>query len=88
MLEKPPEDIVDAQENNKWIAEEINPEFLFEAQMTKLRLLNFGHIIQKPSFDNSTMLGKLEGKRKKENNQHQDGSTQFTLAVGVHHWKT
>lgn len=51
----------------------INPEFLFEAQMTKLRLLYFGHIIQKSSFDNSTMLGKMEGKRKKENNQQQDG---------------
>ncbi|XP_053117089.1 uncharacterized protein LOC128329604 isoform X3 [Hemicordylus capensis] len=58
-----------ARKTNKWIIEQINPEFSLEAQMTRLKLSYFGHIMQRPSSLEKSiifiLLGKVEGKRRR-----------------------
>lgn len=47
-----------------WI-EEINPKFSLEVQMTKFKSSYNGHIMQRPSsHEKSIMVGKLEGKKR------------------------
>lgn len=49
---------------NKWMIEQINLEFSFKAQMIRLKLFYFRHILQKlSSLEKATAQGKLEGKR-------------------------
>ena len=46
------------------ILREINPEYLLEGLMLKLKLQYFGHLIQTvESLEKSLMLGKIEGRR-------------------------
>ena len=50
--------------SNQSILKEINPEYLLEGLMLKLKLQYFGHLIQRTdSLEKSLMLGKIEGKR-------------------------
>ena len=50
--------------SNQSILKEINPEYSLEALILKLKLQNFGHLIQKPnSLEKTLMLGKMESKR-------------------------
>ena len=52
---------------NKWVLHQIKPEFSLEAKMMKLRLSYFGHILRRQdSLEKTIMLGKVEGKRKRE----------------------
>ena len=52
-----------ARRSNQSILKEINPEYLLEGLMLKLRLQYFGHRIQRvDSLENTLMLGKIEGK--------------------------
>ena len=45
---------------------EINPEYLLDGLMLKLKLQYFGHLIQRAnSLEKTLMLGKVEGKRRK-----------------------
>ena len=43
----------------------INPEYSFEGLMLKLKLQYFGHLMQRgSSLEKTLMLGKIEGKRR------------------------
>ena len=47
------------------ILKEINPEYLLEGLMLKLKLQYFGHLIQRTdSLEKTLMLGKTEGRRR------------------------
>ena len=48
------------------ILKEINPEYLLEGLMLKLKLQYFGHLIQRTdSLEKTLMLGKIEGRRRR-----------------------
>ena len=55
-----------ARRSNKSILKEINPGYLLERLMLKLKLQYFGHLMQRTdSFEKTLMLGKIEGGRGK-----------------------
>ena len=55
-----------ARRSNQSILKEINPEYLWEGQMPKLKLQYFGHVMQRANLlEKPLMLGKIEGKRRK-----------------------
>ena len=48
--------------SNQSILKEINPEYLLEGLMLKLKLQYLGHLMQRAdSLDKTLMLGKIEG---------------------------
>ena len=52
--------------SNQSIIKEINPEYLLEGPVLKLKLRYFGHLIWiADSFEKTLMLGKIEGKRRR-----------------------
>ena len=52
--------------SNQSILKEINPEYSFDGLMLKLKLQDFGHLMQRAdSLEKTLMLGKIEGKRRK-----------------------
>ena len=54
-----------ARRSNQSILKEINPEYLLEGLMLKLKLQYFGHLIWRAdSLQKILMLGKIEGKRR------------------------
>ena len=58
-----------ARRSNQSILKEISPEYSLEGLMLKLKLKlqYFGHLIQRTeSLENILMLGKIEGKRRRE----------------------
>ena len=56
-----------ARRSNQSILKEINPEYSLERLMLMLKLQYFGHLMQRAdSFEKTLMLGKVEGKRRKE----------------------
>ena len=55
-----------ARRYNQSILKEISPEYSLEGLILKLKLQYFGHLIQRTdSLENTLMLGKIEGKRKR-----------------------
>ena len=53
--------------SNQSILKEISPEYSLEGLMLKLKLQYFGHLIRRTdSFQKTLMLGKIEGRRKRE----------------------
>ena len=55
-----------ARRFNQPILKEINPEYSLEELMLKLNLQYFGHLIQKASsLEKTLMLGKIEGRRRR-----------------------
>ena len=53
--------------SNQSILKEISPEYSSEELMLKLKLQYFGHLIQRTDFFEKTlMLGKIEGRRRRE----------------------
>ena len=53
-----------ARRYNQSIQKEISPEYSLEGLMLKLKLQNFGHLMQRTdSFTKTLMLGKIEGER-------------------------
>ena len=51
--------------SNQSILSEINPEFLLEGLMLKLKLQYFGHVMRRTdSFEKTLMLGQIEGGRR------------------------
>ena len=53
-----------ARRSNQSILKEINPEYSLEGLMLKLKLQDFGHLIQRAnSLEKTLMLGKIEGRR-------------------------
>ena len=56
-----------ARKSNQSILKEINPEYSSEELMLKLKLQYFGHLMRKAdSFEKTLMLGKTEGKSRRE----------------------
>ena len=50
-----------ARRSNQSILKEINPEYLLEGLMLKLKLQYFGHLLQRAqSLENTLMLEKIE----------------------------
>ena len=77
-----------AGRSNQSVLKKINPEYLVEGQMLKLKLQYFGHLMQTAdSLEKSLMLGKIEGRRRRGcqrmrwlggitgSNQHELGQT-------------
>ena len=55
-----------ARRSNQSILKEISPEYSLEGLMLKLKLQNFGHLMQRTdSFEDTLMLGKIKGWRRK-----------------------
>ena len=55
-----------ARRSNQPILKEINPEYLLEGLMLKLKLQYFGHMMRKAnSLEKTLMLGKTEGRRRR-----------------------
>ena len=58
---------MDSKEINPSILKEINPEHSLEGLVLKLKFQYFGHLMQRVnSFEKTLMLGKIEGRRKRE----------------------
>ena len=56
-----------ARRSNQSILKEINPGISLEGMMLKLKLQYFGHLIGRPdSLEKILMLGKIEGRRRRE----------------------
>ena len=54
------------QQGDQSILRKINPEYLLEGLMLKLKLQCFGHLLGRAdSLENTLMLGKIEGKRRR-----------------------
>ena len=55
-----------ARRSNQSIIKEINPEYSLGGLMLKLKLQYFGHLMRRnESFEKTLMLGKIEGGRKR-----------------------
>ena len=55
-----------ARRSNQSILKEISPEYSLEGLMLKLKIQHFDHLIQRTdSLENTLMLGKIEGKRRR-----------------------
>ena len=55
-----------ARRSNQSILKEISPEYSLEGLMLKLKLQNFGHLMQTTdSLEKTLMLGKIEGGRRR-----------------------
>ena len=55
-----------ARRSNQLILKEISPEYSLEGLMLKLKLQNFGYLMQRiDSFEKILMLGKIEGRRRR-----------------------
>ena len=53
-----------AWRTNQSILREINPEYSLEGLVLKLKLQDFGHLMQRAdSLEKTLMLGKIEGRR-------------------------
>ena len=56
-----------ARRSNQSILEEISPEYSLEGLMLKLKVQNFGHLMQRTdSLEKTLMLGKIEGRKRRE----------------------
>ena len=56
-----------ARRSNQSILKDISPEYSSEGLMLKLKLQYFGYLMQRTdSFENTLMLGKTEGRKKRE----------------------
>ena len=55
-----------ARRSNQSILKEINPEYILEGLMLKLKLQYFGYLMQNTdSLEKILMLGKIEGRRRR-----------------------
>ena len=55
-----------ARRSNQSILKEINPEYLLEGLLLKLKLQYFGHLMQRvDSLEKASMLEKTEGRRRR-----------------------
>ena len=70
-----------ARRSNQSIVKEINPEYLVERLMLKLKLQYFGHLVRRAdSLEKTLMLGKIEGlgRRGRQRMRWFDGITDST----------
>ena len=63
-----------ARRSNQSILKEISPGYSLEGLMLKLKLQYFGHLMQRTdSFEKTLMLGKIEGRRRRQDDRELDG---------------
>ena len=63
-----------ARRYNQSILKEISPEYSLEGLMLKLKLQCFGHLMGRTdSLEETLMLGKIEGGRRREREDEIDG---------------
>ena len=56
-----------ARRSNQSILKEMSPEYSLEGLMLKLKLQYFGHLIRRTdSLEKTLMLGKIEGRRRRD----------------------
>ena len=70
-----------AKKSKQSILKEINPEYLLEGLMLKLKLQYFGHLIQRvDSLEKTLILGKIESRKRREQQRMRwlDGITDST----------
>ena len=66
VLEKPLESPLDCKEIQPVHPKEISPGCSLEGLLLKLKLQNFGYLMQRAeSFEKTLMLGKMDGRRRK-----------------------
>ena len=57
---------MNSKRSNQSILKEISPEYSLEELMLKLKLQNFGHLMQTAdSFEKTPILGKIEGGKRR-----------------------
>ena len=62
-----------ARRSNQSILKEINPDYSLEGLMLKLKLLHFSYLMQRAnSLEKTPMLGKIEGKRRRDDRGRDD----------------
>ena len=67
VLEKTLESPLDCKEIEPVHSEGVSPGISLERMMLKLKLLYFGHVIQRTdSLEKTLMLGKIEGRRRRD----------------------
>ena len=72
VLEKTLESPLDCKEIHQPILKEINLEYSLEGLMLNLKLQYFSHLMQKDnSLEKTLMLGKIEGRRRKETTENE-----------------
>ena len=54
------------RDSNQSILKEISPEYSLEGLMLKLKLQYFGHLMRNDSLEKTLMLGRIEGRRRRE----------------------
>ena len=54
-----------ARRFNQSIVKEISPEYSLEGLMMKLKFQYFDHLMRSDSFEKTSMLGKIEGGRRR-----------------------
>ena len=55
-----------ARRSNQSFLKEVNPEYLLEGLMLKLKLQYFGHLMRRAdSLEKTLILGKIEGRRRR-----------------------
>ena len=65
-----------ARRSNQSILKEISPEYSLKGLMLKLKLQDFGHLMQRTdSLEKILMLGKIEGRRGRQKVRWLDGIT-------------
>ena len=78
-----------ARSSNQSILKEINPEYLLEGLMLKLKLPYLGHLMRRAnSLEKTLILGKIEGRRRREKRgekvgwRHQLNGYEFEQTLG------
>ena len=66
VLEKTLESPLDIKEIQPVHPKEISPEYSLKELMLKLKLQYFGHLMRTDSLEKMQMLGKIEGRRRRE----------------------
>ena len=65
VLEKTLESPLDCNRSNQSILKEISPGCSLEGLMLKLKLQYFGHLMQRADSFEKTLMGNIEGRRKR-----------------------
>ena len=74
VLEKTTDSPLDNRRSNQSILRGINPEYLLERLMLKLKLQHFGHVLwTADSLEKSVMLGKIEGRKRRGHQRMRGG---------------
>ena len=69
----------DCKRSNQSILTEISPEYSLEGLMLKLKFQYFGHLMQRAnSWEETLMLGKIEGRRRRGQQMRRLDGTQWT----------